>query len=842
LDLGGSQITNNSFLITNGVLSDGRLTAATYALEGGTIDSNVTLGNGLVNVSTYNLVNASNYYGTNGSAATTTLLGSNHFDPNSTINISGGTLALGGNESVNTLNMQGAVTTVNNGVSALTVTNYTNIITGTNGAIVQLTNEIPGQTYYTNTYATTNTVTTNVFSVTNTYNSTLAFVPGVVVNANTLAVTNGTNLFSISGNLPGGGVINTLVNYLTFTNTGNLFLTGTDGTTALPLIPLGSGTLVGRTTYSFLDSLTSLYVTAVGSAWNIIWRGAADNNWSTNGASTDWQTNSAGVGTGPNGPFHANDSVTFGDAATSNGAIVVDPISSVVAGSMSITNNSGTVALGGGTITAASLSISGNGSQVISNSLVLGSSTLTLSGNGTTTLAGSNAFTGGTLLNSGTVQIGSAGILQTNTVTNGSVVTTNIVQVTRALGTGSITFGGNATIQAGGAGVTLTNFTLNNGINLGAGTATLDANAQGITFARSINGSGALKIVDSSVGGGGTVTLTASNSYTGGTLVSSGTLVGNALSLIGKITNNATVAFIQTNATAATYAGNMSGSGTLVVAPTTNTSQLTLTGSNSYTGGTVLYGGNLLGGGTSLQGDINIAGSNATVIFNQSTAFSNNITGAGSLGMTNNATLSLFGSNSFSGSTFLNTGILVLGSANALGSNTTLFFNGGTLQYSAANTTDYGSQISSTYGQALNFDTAGQNVSLASFNASGGNLTKYGLGTLTLRGSNSYNVTTINGGTLALGSTYSLPGGALVMQSNATLDLIASSATLDSLNGSGTITSQYLNPKTNFVTNTVTNGGNVTTNITTNVVIPAANTLTVGNLNQNNSTNYTNTG
>jgi len=67
----------------------------------------------------------------------------------------------------------------------------------------------------------------------------------------------------------------------------------------------------------------------------------------------------------------------------------------VVAGSMSMTNNSGKVTLGGGTITAASLSISGNGSQVISNSLLLGSSTLTLAGNGTTTLAGSNAFTGG---------------------------------------------------------------------------------------------------------------------------------------------------------------------------------------------------------------------------------------------------------------------------------------------------------------------------------------------------------------------------------------------------------------------------------------------------------------
>ena len=51
------------------------------------------------------------------------------------------------------------------------------------------------------------------------------------------------------------------------------------------------------------------------------------------------------------------------------------------------------------------------------------------------------------------------------------------------------------------------------------------------------------------------------------------------------------------------------------------------------------------------------------------------------------------------------------------------------------------------------------------------------------------------------------------MQDNATLDLISSSVTVDSLNGGGTITSD----------NTI-------------------NTLTVGNLNQNNSTTYTNPG
>ena len=85
--------------------------------------------------------------------------------------------------------------------------------------------------------------------------------------------------------------------------------------------------------------------------------------------------------------------------------------------------------------------------------------------------------------------------------------------------------------------------------------------------------------------GDGIIWLRGRNTYTGGTTVTSGALIGNTDSLQGNITNNAALAFYQ--ADNGTYAGTLSGSGTLLqYGPGT----LTLTGSNTYTGGTAFSG------------------------------------------------------------------------------------------------------------------------------------------------------------------------------------------------------------------------------------------------------------
>ena len=124
-------------------------------------------------------------------------------------------------------------------------------------------------------------------------------------------------------------------------------------------------------------------------------------------------------------------------------------------------------------------------------------------------------------------------------------------------------------------------------------------------------------------------------------------------------------------------------------------------------------------------------------------------------------TLLLTGSNSYGGGTFLNGGELSLGSTGALGTSGAISFNGGTLQFTAANTIDYSSRFSSAAGQAYSIDTNGQNVNFAGgLTSSGGSLTKLGAGILDLSGSSSYNgLTTINVGTLQLGNS-SAPGNA----------------------------------------------------------------------------------
>jgi autotransporter-associated beta strand protein len=86
--------------------------------------------------------------------------------------------------------------------------------------------------------------------------------------------------------------------------------------------------------------------------------------------------------------------------------------------------------------------------------------------------------------------------------------------------------------------------------------------------------------------GTGTWILSGSNTYSGGTIVSAGSLIGTSTSLRGAIANNAMVEFSQ--ATSGTYAGLMSGSGSLTK---TGSGLLTLTGSNAVSGSTTVRGG-----------------------------------------------------------------------------------------------------------------------------------------------------------------------------------------------------------------------------------------------------------
>jgi outer membrane autotransporter protein len=122
-------------------------------------------------------------------------------------------------------------------------------------------------------------------------------------------------------------------------------------------------------------------------------------------------------------------------------------------------------------------------------------------------------------------------------------------------------------------------------------------------------------------------------------------LSGNTANLQGNIANNGAVVFNQP--ASGSYAGNMSGSGSLTK---TGAGTLTLSGTASYTGGTTVSAGVLQGNTSNLQGNIV---NNGSVVFNQSTngTYAGNMSGNGSLTKDGAGTVSLTGTNTYSGGT-----------------------------------------------------------------------------------------------------------------------------------------------------------------------------------------------
>ena len=217
---------------------------------------------------------------------------------------------------------------------------------------------------------------------------------------------------------------------------------------------------------------------------------------------------------------------------------------------------------------------------------------------------------------------------------------------------------------------------------------------------------------------------------------------------------------------------------------------LRLTAANTYDGGTTISGGTLeitrpdaLGSGAlANHGTLRLAASSDF-------AFAKAIAGTGGITLAGNGTFTLTGANTYTGTTRLEGGVLSLTTANALGATSRIVFAGGTLQWTAANTTDYSGAFRRTLGEAaenIRLDTNGQNVTLAqSFNTATGSLTKLGAGTLTLAGSVGVGDLHLEAGTLR----YAANGGGfdtVRVASGATL-AVDQFLNTDALTGSGTI-------------------------------------------------------
>ena len=160
----------------------------------------------------------------------------------------------------------------------------------------------------------------------------------------------------------------------------------------------------------------------------------------------------------------------------------------------------------------------------------------------------------------------------------------------------------------------------------------------------------------------GTLTLTADNTYTGGTWIKNGTLQigggGTIGSIMGDVQNDGRLVFAK--AGTSTFAGNISGSGSVEV----GLGLVQFTADNTYTGGTTIANGEALSlgnGGTtgSITGNIFVDGGD--LAFNRSNAFvlSGAISGNGIISQIGTGTTTLTGdSSAFAGTTNVNAGAL----------------------------------------------------------------------------------------------------------------------------------------------------------------------------------------
>ena len=234
---------------------------------------------------------------------------------------------------------------------------------------------------------------------------------------------------------------------------------------------------------------------------------------------------------------------------------------------------------------------------------------------------------------------------------------------------------------------------------------------------------------------------------------------------------------------------------------------LILSGSNTYTGLTDINNGTLQFANNSLNNTSGIRWSSSTGVLQWGTGNTqdispkiqmttgnwsivdtngNNVTLATSIGGTTTAsfnkrglgTMTLSASNSWTGSTVVDAGVLNFSSISALGSGTgsgSIRISSGTLQYGTSVTNDISDRLSLTAGSSGAIDTNGNNVTfanpVASTGAGNGGLIKSGAGSLTLQASSTYSLgTSLLAGSLVAGNVGAFGSGAVTVTAG-TLDL-----------------------------------------------------------------------
>ncbi|MDB6115947.1 MAG: hypothetical protein JWQ62_2892 [Lacunisphaera sp.] len=430
----------------------------------------------------------------------------------------------------------------------------------------------------------------------------------------------------------------------------------------------------------------------------------------------------------------------------------------------------GRLTINGGTITSTTVrsytptaitvggdfTLSGSANLTFAAPVDLGAAIRTITNNrsatlGTTTFSG--GFSGST--GAGLIFASTTGartqLTSTSTYDGGTTITGGIVIFNGAnnLGTGSVTINGGTLQWASGSTADISAISLVMGSS--GGTLTTDVFGTNTTLATAVTGSGALI-----KRGGGTLTLTAANSFVGVTIA------------LGRV--------------------NLSGSGTLgntSGALSLASSTLDLGSTTQTVGAVSLANSTIMGTGTLIGSSYNFV--NGSILAN--------LAGSGALTKTGGSLLELFNPNTFTGATMVTAGTIQIDNNLALQNSALNTAGAGVVSLSSVTTPTFGglsgstalaSVITSGYGgvTALTLNpgtgSSGTYSGVIADGAAGMTLTKTGAGTQILSGDNTYSGgTTVSSGTLTLGSVTSLQGatGTLAV-SGGTLETSVSSTAI----------------------------------------------------------------
>ncbi|SDN71790.1 autotransporter-associated beta strand repeat-containing protein/T5SS/PEP-CTERM-associated repeat-containing protein, partial [Ensifer sp. YR511] len=520
----------------------------------------------------------------------------------------------------------------------------------------------------------------------------------------------------VGGTTPSGGT-NTAIS---ITGGVNSITTLAGGTTGAVVLGGGDTTLAGTLT----DTL-SIYGGAAASI------GGATSDGDVTGITRLTNGGTLSIGAGRIISAGAIDNI--GTIAIGDGA--------ALQGTGNTLNNSGTIDVGAGGAVDDAGDINNFDGAIISFNGPTGTATLS---SGTDNI-----------INDGQIRVQGGGVAVSGNLTNrnsGTLLLSN----GNMSGIGTLTNENNATINVSSGytlGVDTLTVTGGNLIGEGAIDAATAFNLSSGTIGLTLSGDGALTKT-----GTGAIVLGGENTYTGGTMISAGTLqIGNGGtggSVVGDVTNNGMLAFNRSDDV--TFGDTVSGTGSL---RKLGSGTLSLTGENTYSGGTVIMAGTLQigAGGTSgwIAGNVDNYGAMA---FNRSddVTFSGIISGIGALSHLGDGTTTLTGTNSYNGGTTISAGTLRLGAGGSLWDFGDLTVEGGATFDLDGNDQGVGALSGSgTVALGSATLTVGNGDASSTFRGvigGAGGLAKADSGTITLSGDNTYSGgTAISGGTLQIG-------------------------------------------------------------------------------------------